>query len=149
MARNSIRQFGFSYQEATMWSLGWMDLLYVFIPDFFWRGSEYYQNGSKLSQKHLSWDYSLPDGPFLLFGEKIEEEGWFGFFLGVSLLLALGKNTPLYQWLYNLVPGLNTIRYPVKIFFITNLFICLLTGLGWDALSERLKRDPRKKLLTF
>jgi len=148
MARNSIRQFGFSYQEATMWSLGWMDLLYVFIPDFFWRGSEYYQT----DQNFLKSIY-LGIIPFMMvlfyFWGKDRRKVWFGFFIGVSLLLALGKNTPLYQWLYSIVPGLNTIRYPVKIFFITNLFICLLTGLGWDALSERLGGDPRKKLFLF
>ncbi|MBA4393421.1 MAG: hypothetical protein C0407_07695 [Desulfobacca sp.] len=148
MARNSIRQFGFSYQEATMWSLGWMDFIYVFIPDFFWRGNEYYQT----DQNFLKSIY-LGIIPFMMvlfyFLGKDRRRIWFGLFIGVSLLLALGKNTPLYQWLYSIVPGLNTIRYPVKIFFITNLFICLLTGLGWDALSERLAGDPRKKLLLF
>jgi hypothetical protein len=146
MARNSIRQVGFSYQEATMWSLGWRDLIYVFLPDFFWRGNEYYQT----DQNYLKSIY-LGIIPFLMvlfyFWGKDRRRVWFGFFIGVSLLLALGKNTPLYHWLFISVPGLNTIRYPVKIFFMTNLFICLLTGLGWDALSDRLNGDPRKKLL--
>jgi hypothetical protein len=148
MARNSIRQFGFSFPEATMWSMGWRDLLYVFIPDLFWRGNEYYQT----DQNYLKSIY-LGIIPFLMvlfyFWGKDRRRVWFGFFIGVSLLLALGKNTPLYQWLFDLVPGFNTIRYPVKIFFMTNLFICLLTGLGWDALSGRLKGDPREKLLLF
>lgn len=148
MARNSIRQFGFSFQEATMWSMGWRDLLYVFIPDLFWRGNDYYQT----DQNYLKSIY-LGIIPFLMvlfyFWGKDRRRVWFGFFIGVSLLLALGKNTPLYRWLFSLLPGLNTIRYPVKIFFMTNLFICLLTGLGWDALSKRLNRDPRKKLFLF
>ncbi len=148
MARNSIRQFGFSFQEATMWSMGWRDLLYVFIPDLFWRGNEYYQT----DQNYLKSIY-LGIIPFLMvlfyFWGKDRRKVWFGFFIGVSLLLALGENTPLYRWLFIIVPGFNTIRYPVKIFFMTNLFICLLTGLGWDALSERLKRDPREKLFLF
>jgi hypothetical protein len=148
MAQNSIRQLAFSYQEATMWSMGWMDLIYVFIPDFFWRGNEYYQT----DQNYLKSIY-LGIIPFLMvlfyFWGKDRRRVWFGFFVGVSLLLALGKNTPLYQWLFIIVPGLNTIRYPVKIFFITNLFICLLTGLGWDALSGRLKGDPQKPLFLF
>jgi hypothetical protein len=148
MARNSIRQSGFSFSEATMWSMGWMDLLYVFIPDFFWRGNEYYQT----DQNYLKSIY-LGIIPFLMvlffFLGKDRRKGWFGVFLSVPLLLALGRHTPLYQWLYLLVPGVPLIRYPIKFFFITNLFFCLLTGLGWDALSERLQRDPREKLSLF
>lgn len=148
MGRNSLRNVGFSYQEATRWSLGWMDLLYVFLPDFFWRGIEYY----KTDQNYLKSIY-LGVIPFMtvlfFFLGKDRRKGWFGLFLAVPLLLALGRNTPLYQWLYLLVPGIRMIRYPVKFFFITNLFICLLTGLGWDALASRLREDPQKKLITL
>ncbi len=148
MVRHSLRSIGFTYQEATRWSLGWMDLLYVFLPDFFWRGIEFY----KTDQNYLKSIY-LGIIPFLLvlffFVGRDRRKGWFGLFLAGSLLLALGRNTPLYLWLYNIVPGVHTIRYPVKFFFITNLFICLLTGLGWDVLSNRLLEYPQKKLVTF
>ncbi|MBI4765848.1 MAG: YfhO family protein [Deltaproteobacteria bacterium] len=148
MTRNSLRYVGFSYQEATRWSLGWMDLFYVFLPDFFWRGIEFY----KTDQNYLKSIY-LGVIPFMMvlffFLGKDRRKGWFGLFLSVSLLLALGRNTPLYQCLYLFVPGIQMIRYPVKFFFITNLFICLLTGLGWDALTSRLQEDPQKKLLSL
>src|SRR5208283_2735943 len=42
MVGHSDRHLGFSYQEATRWSLGWRDLLYLFLPDFFWRGMGFY-----------------------------------------------------------------------------------------------------------
>jgi hypothetical protein len=148
MTRNSLRYIGFSYQDATRWSLGWMDLLYVFLPDFFWRGIEYY----KTDQNYLKSIY-LGVIPFMMvlffFLGKDRRKGWFGFLLSISLLLALGRNTPLFQWLYRFVPGVQMIRYPVKFFFITNLFICLLSGLGWDALTSRLQEEPQNKLLTF
>ena len=75
---------------------------------------------------------------------KDRRKGWFGLFLSIPLLLALGRNTPLYQCLYLFVPGIEMIRYPVKFFFITNLFICLLTGLGWDALASAFRRIRKK-----
>ncbi|OGP49911.1 MAG: hypothetical protein A2Y79_02930 [Deltaproteobacteria bacterium RBG_13_43_22] len=148
MTKSSVRHLGFLYQEATRWSLGWRDLIYLFLPDFFWRGVEYY----KTDQNYLKSIY-IGILPFIMvlffFLGRDRRKGWVGLLLLVSLLLALGGNTPLYRWLYNIVPGIHTIRYPVKFFFITNLFICLLTGLGWDALSDRLKGDPRKKLSTL
>ncbi|MBI5603712.1 MAG: hypothetical protein HY879_10175 [Deltaproteobacteria bacterium] len=148
MTKNSVRHLGFLYQEATRWSLGWRDLLYLFLPDFFWRGVEYY----KTDQNYLKSIY-LGIIPFIMvlffFWGRDRRRGWVGLLLVVSLLLALGGNTPFYQLLYTFIPGFHTIRYPVKFYFITNLFISLLTGLGWDALSERLKEDPQKKLLTL
>lgn len=148
MTSNSVRHLGFSYQEATRWSLGWRDLLYVFLPDFFWRGFEFY----KTDQNYLKSIY-LGTLPFMMvlffFLGRDRRQGWVGLLLVVSLLLAVGGNSPFYQFLFIFVPGLHTIRYPVKFYFLTNLFICLLTGLGWDALSDRLKDDPQRKLLTL
>ena len=148
MTKSSVRHLGFLYQEATRWSLGWRDLIYLFLPDFFWRGFEYY----KTDQNYLKSIYLgiIPCTMVLFFFlGRDRRKGWLGLFILVSILLALGGNTPFYQLLYNFIPGFQTIRYPVKFYFMTNLFICLLTGLGWDALSDRLKEDPSKKLSTL
>jgi hypothetical protein len=145
MMQHSIRYSGFSYQEATRWSLDWSNLLYVFLPDFFWRGQEFY----KTDQNYLKSIY-LGVIPFIMifffFKEPDRRRGWFGLVFILSLLLALGKNTPFYWLMYEVVPGIKTIRYPVKFFFLANLFICLATGLGWDALVRRSQKDPQKKL---
>ncbi len=94
MTKNSVRHLGFSYQEATRWSLGWRDLLYVFLPDFFWRGIEYY----KTDQNYLKSIY-LGIIPFIMvlffFLGRDRRKGWFGLFLVVSLLLALGEEYPI------------------------------------------------------
>lgn len=148
MVGHSDRHLGFSYQEATRWSLGWRDLLYLFLPDFFWRGMGFYDT----DQNYLKSIY-LGLIPFLMvlffFLGRDRRKGWFGLFLVLSLLLALGRNTPFYRVLYTMVPGFHTIRYPAKFLFFGNIFICLLTGLGWDVLSDRLKEDPQKKFSTL
>jgi hypothetical protein len=145
MVQNSVRHQGFSFQEATRWSLDWSNLLYVFLPDFFWRGNEFY----KTDQNYLKSIY-LGVIPimmaFFFFREPDRRKGWFGLIFIVSFLLALGKHTPFYWFIFEVVPGLKTIRYPVKFLFVANLFLCLSTGLGWDALVRRSQRDPQKKL---
>lgn len=145
MVQNSVRHQGFSFEEATRWSLDWSNLLYVFLPDFFWRGHEFY----KTDQNYLKSVY-LGVIPFMMafffFREPDRRKGWFGLMFILSLLLALGKNTPFYRFLFECLPGINTIRYPVKFFFVANLFICLATGLGWDALVRRSQKDPQKRL---
>jgi hypothetical protein len=148
MIENSDRHMGFSYQAATRWSLGWRDLIYLFLPDFFWRGIEFYDT----DQNYLKSIYLgiIPCIMILFFFlGRDRRKGWFGLFLVLSLLLALGGNTPFYRVLYTIVPGFHTIRYPAKFLFFTNIFICLLTGLGWDVLSDRLKEDPQKKFSTL
>jgi hypothetical protein len=145
MVQHSVRQLGFAFEEATRWSLDWSNLLYVILPDFFWRGHEFY----KTDQNYLKSIY-LGVIPFIMvfffFREPDRRKGWFGLILFVFLLLALGKNTPFYRFIYEAVPGIRTIRYPVKFFFLANLFICLSTGLGWDALVRRSGKDPTQKL---
>jgi hypothetical protein len=146
MIQDSIRKAGFSYQEATDWSLGWWNMLYVFLPDFFWRGHEYY----KTDQNYLKSIY-LGVIPFIMvfffIAGSDRRRVWLGLVFSFSLLLALGRNTPFYRLIFETVPGMNTIRYPIKFFFLANLLLCLATGLGWDALVHRFQKDPQKKLL--
>ncbi|MBI5584423.1 MAG: YfhO family protein [Deltaproteobacteria bacterium] len=138
MVRESSRGGGFSYGQATIWSLTPQDLWYLFFPDFFWRGMDYYfQDQNWLKSIYLGF---LPLGLLFLYfrygeGKRI---GWAGLVLG-SLVLALGRNTPVYEVLFRTVPGVSLIRYPVKFFFLTHLFICLLAGFGWDSLVKKLQ----------
>lgn len=144
MAANSSRQLGFSYSEATRWSLNWKDLFYLFLPDLFWRGVEYYQK----DQNYLKSIY-LGIIPLVMvscfFLGRDRRKGWFGLILLMSFLLALGGNTPFYWALFTFVPGVENIRYPVKFLFLALLFIGLLTGLGWDRLTQRLLIQPQQK----
>ena len=146
MVRLSIRNIGFSFYEATRWSLNWKELIYIFLPDFFWRGAKFYYEDQ-------NWLKSIYLGiiplvlVFFYFTGKDRRRIWFGLLLLIPLLMALGRNTPLYKILFAYIPGLNKIHYPVKFYFLTNLFLCILTGLGWDALSQRFRDQPHKKMI--
>ncbi|MBN1936432.1 MAG: YfhO family protein [Anaerolineae bacterium] len=58
----------------------------------------------------------------------------------IALLLAMGKNMPLYMLLYRYVPGFNSFQAPARLLCIYTPALALLAGLGLDALrpSERL-----------
>jgi len=62
-----------------------------------------------------------------------------GALLLASLLGALGRFTPVYDWFVFLVPPLRVFRYPAKALVLTALATALLAGAGLDA-SRRLRR---------
>ncbi len=55
---------------------------------------------------------------------------WAGLLL--FILLSLGRHTPLFPALFNLLPGSSMIRYPVKFLFPAMFCLALLAGLGTD-----------------
>ena len=48
------------------------------------------------------------------------------------LIISLGSQTPVFTTLFNVLPGFNMIRYPVKTFSICILALCVLAGYGMD-----------------
>ena len=57
----------------------------------------------------------------------------------ITLALALGRHTPLYQPMFELLPGYSSFRGTAKFAYLTVLFIAFLAGLGMDSLV----RNPR------
>ena len=132
----SIRQGGLSYSEATIWSLGWRDFIQFFVPDPFGNLSsdrKYWQNQSWLKTIYLGI------GPFFLsafyFLKRDRKQPVFVILILLSLLLALGGNTPLYKYIYR-CPPLDSMRYPVKYLMIFFFVISALSGLGFDSLRS-------------
>jgi len=63
----------------------------------------------------------------------------------VSLILALGGNTPAYKLLFQ-IPPFNSIRYPVKFIFLFIFLVALTTGFGFDHIKKGvLERNSRVK----
>lgn len=63
-----------------------------------------------------------------------------------ALFLAFGRYTPLYRFLYQFVPGISMIRYPVKYLFLATFCASMLSAIGFEELlkiigqtKERLK----------
>ena len=62
----------------------------------------------------------------------------------ILLILALGSHTPLFQFLYNHVPGFNLFRGNSKFIWEASIFLTLLSGIGLDALLRN-----RQKILVW
>ncbi len=145
MVRQSARGQGLTFQQATMWSLSFRDLWYLFLPDLFWRGLGYYFDDQNWLQSIYLGVIPLI-GLVFFFRSRDRRRLWWGIILVISLLMALGKNTPFYRLIFQVLPGIGMIRYPAKFFFLTNLLLCLIAGLGWDALVGQTNHSAGQKL---
>ena len=69
---------------------------------------------------------------------------FFIFLTALSLILAMGRYTPVYKLLFNYLPGIAFIRYPVKYVFITGFSLSVLTGIGLDSFLRLGKRTGER-----
>ena len=140
----SIRSAGLSYKEATAWSLSWRDFLLFFLPDAFGYGqttAKYWSNQSWLKTTYLGII------PFIMslffFCSKDRKRLVFFSLMAISIILALGGNTPIYHLLYR-VPPFNAIRYPVKFLFLFFFAISVTAAIGFDRLKTAMAEHDRK-----
>ena len=145
LAGQSTRAGGLSFFEATTWSFDFKDFIQFFIPDPYGYGTsndKYWSNQSWLKTVYLG------AVPFLLASFFILKRGRralpFALAGFVFFILAMGRNTPIYQFLYNYLPFIGKIRYPVKFLFMPFLFIAVSAGLGLDSLREGLKKVDKR-----
>ncbi len=153
LAFKSIRSGGLSYQEAITWSLDFEDLLQFFIPDPYGYGfstEKYWGNQSWLKTIYLG---IIPFALSIFFiVEKRRKALPFLLIVLISLILSFGGNTPIYKFLYNYVPFLSSIRYPVKFLFIFIFLISIMAGIGFDGLCSQIidrNRETKRIIRSF
>lgn len=131
----SIRNEGISYKDATIWSLGFCDLLQFFLAGF--RDYHFDKTFYLLKQSYFKTLY-FGATPFIFssiyFMTKDKRRFILIILIAFSLLLSFGKNTPIYKFIHY-IPIFNSIRYPVKFIFIFVFIITITTGLGFDKLN--------------
>ncbi len=151
---------GLDFDYATRWSYGFMDgeILSIIIPNIKGGGSgidigEDSEFGRALSQKGYSTAYTkqapgywghqpFTSGP-VYFGAAIvflfilsllvvrSNIKWLLLALTLfSFLLAFGHNTPIFKWLFNLLPFFNKFRTPAMALVIAELTMPLLAIFG-------------------
>lgn len=129
-------------QEATLWSLQPASLLGLFFPD-----------------KDI--DPGLPVGIRLFFSREVPfllshylgvisllgVSAWMKYaswkertitlsLISASLILAFGRFTPVYSYLFDYVPLFRIVRFPEKFFFLTYAFLILIVLRGLFALHD-------------
>ncbi|MFT4579252.1 MAG: hypothetical protein ACI9UO_002086 [Nitrospinales bacterium] len=145
LSQLSIRSSGLTYEQASLWSLHPWDLLEFFVPDQYGLDTNYNNYW-----KFQSWLKTIYMGaiPFLFsfFLLKSNKRIFFGFLFlfVVSMLLAIGQNTPLHHFLYDYLPFFNKLRYPVKFIFLAILILCITAGLGFDRFKQEANSQNNK-----
>jgi len=134
----SQRSAGLDYDFAMTYSFWPWRLLTLWAPNFF---------GQPASGNY--WGYGAyweDDGylgvlPLLLASASIvtwrrKRHLLVPFFAGmalVALVLALGRNTPIYPWLFRHVPGFGLFQAPARLLALYTLAVSVLAGIGAEA----------------
>ncbi len=146
LIEHSGRKGGLSFEVVSFWSMHPVSLLQLVAPRLF---GEYF----RLSQP-APWGSLFFDGrePYLLscyvgvfsfllgmVGLLLSNRRWVtNLLVGISvmaLLLAMGKYTPVFPWLFEHVPPFRYGRYPIKYMYVVNLCLSLLAGFGFERMG--------------
>lgn len=143
---HSIRGKGISYGEATIWSFAPKDILLFFLPDaygYFLDMKKYWVTQCWLKTLYTGGFPFILSSFFFIFGK--ERKLFFSLML-FSLFLSLGRYNPLYPFIFQYVPFFNGIRYPVKFLYIFILGLSIISGLGFQRLTEFSREAEPKRL---
>lgn len=140
---------GLDREEAMQWSMPPEELATYLIPGMFGlsrqeagdrpRQGEVYYWGRMVFTQTSSYLGLLPwlllPLPLLLLRDR---QTWFCVaIITIGLLIAMGKYTPVYHWLFDYFPGMNRFRVPKMFLFIPLAAICLLSARGIDLLLRQ------------
>jgi hypothetical protein len=148
--RESVRGAGTEYQFASTFALPPQNLVTLVAPNFFGRlpPSESAAPPDAYWGAGYLWEMSLfasAAGLVLaVYGVAVDRSRrkWIAVAMVlVTLVLALGRHTPLYRLMYDYLPGYSSFRGTVKFTYLAILFIAVLAGLGLDRLRES-RRPP-------
>lgn len=134
----SPRAGGKGYEYATSFSLPFEELINTYLPQFSGLLSRYWgRNGIHLHSEYLGAAVLvLVSASFGGTTRRVLRRFWIGTLI-ISLLWALGGNTPFYQLVYALVPGTKFFRAPSTMLMVVGMAVAVLAALGTERLLAR------------
>ena len=136
----SIRSSGLDYITASRWSLHPSYLLNFFTPSFFGSiiNSTYSGSDQFWTSSFYTGIFAIVFAIFTIFYLKRNKNAILYYVLfAISIILALGDNTPLYRFIYGFIPGFKMIRYPSVIIYIGVFSVAVLAGFGFDCIERK------------
>ncbi len=144
------------FNEASMWSLPVYALSELFFPylsesDYIYK--DYWTRQSWLLVYYMGITMVIFAFISLKFDSSKRRKAMF-YILALGLALSFGRYTPLYYFLYNILPGFKFSRYPIKFFFMAAFSLAVLAGMGMDYYAGAVKIDLKfrkflKQILAF
>jgi len=130
----SPRVGGRDYTYATSFSMPIEELINTYLPQFSGILQDYWgRNGIHLHSEYLGAGVLLLAAAAIGAVKTAARKRLAWFWLGVlvvSLLWALGGNTPFYHLVYAIVPGSKFFRAPSTIYFITTFAVAVFAAMG-------------------
>ena len=153
---HSARLGGLSYEEASRFSLGFATLKHLLIPLHF---SENFSAAKETlrnffpGEGEIPWLLTVYPGaiifPLALLGAicsfSRKKFIWPGIFV-VSIVLALGTNTPVHYFFYKILP---IFRFPEKFMFSAGFSLLVMSAYGFDKVFKLAKRKNIRPTLVF
>ena len=131
----SPRSGGKGYEYATSFSLPFEEILNTYLPQFSGILERYWgRNGIHLHSEYIgAVVLMLASAAFGGENRKAFRRLWVGILI-VSVLWALGGNTPFYHLVYALVPGAKFFRAPSTMLMVVSMATSVLAALGTERL---------------
>lgn len=146
---HSVRQRA-SYAFCASFSFPPENLITFFTPEIFGNNIQFPYWG-----RYYFWEMCAYIGIlpliFALLAITFRKDKYTFFFTGLailSIILALGKYTPLFKFLYSYVPGFNLFRGNSKFIIQTTFSLATLCGFGIQSLLSQFSKK-RRELLKF
>jgi len=152
----SVRLGGITYEEASRHSLNFESLKHLFFPLRF--HADFATDPASLNNLfpghgQIPWLLTIYPGflilPIALFGLLFSFSKrifiWLVVFI-ITLILALGHNTPIYHLFYKIVPFF---RFPEKFMFLSSFSLLVMAAYGFDRLISFLNQKGVRLSLFF
>ncbi len=85
---------------------------------------------------------------FAIFTKKGRYKVIFLILLILALLYGIGRSTSFFSIIWSIIPGMKSLRFPVKIMFLVEFCLAILAGIGFDHLTSHIKVKTIYKQLT-
>src|SRR5262249_19743966 len=135
-AQEMVRSGGVSIDFASSFSFPPENFLTLLTPDFFGDAKtlQYWGRGFLWEMCPFVGISGLALAAIGAFWCRLQVRRFALVMVVLLVVLALGNYTPLFDLLYQEVPGFNQFRAPCKFLFLASLFLALLAGAGLDEL---------------
>jgi len=151
LSKYITRAGGVSYDFATSYSFPLQNFITFILPNFFgnpdinyWGQWNYWELSSYIGILPLFLVFIA-----IYFKKDKKQVLFFTGLAFLSLLLALGRNTPIYWLLWKFLPGLNMLRCPSRFLFLFTFSASILSGFGFSFLRKKLTLSDREKIWKF
>lgn len=131
LAINSTRYQGLSFETATKWSYHPLEFLQLLMPFLF--GSIVPQTrwfGQLWLDTFYMGIFPLLFAVFFIFYGRERLRYFLMALLFCALFLSIGHHNPLFKFIYQWIPGLNMLQYPVKFLFPGAFCLSIMAGMG-------------------